>query len=677
MAFDNKLEFADLGNALASGAHARYFTSRAQLDQGEEQRRQAAQPYVQGAMSGDSNAMARVASGDPKTAAVITQALSRLDANKRAQVKASAEYAAQSANAVLQADPADRPAIYKQMLDIGRAQGHDVSTLPPEYSPAVDGLLRGYRTQAVPIIEQFRADEAMRRHTTPGARAVGAGGDGFDPLPGAPGAPRAPAAPPAAGPRADAGGFTPGPAVASATPGFAPPDVAQATQAPPPAAAAVAPQAPQQTPPAAPPQMASAPGAPPVGLPGMAMGETSATLATQAQPNAVPPDGFEAMGHRDAQGTLVPAQIDGRPVYRNPQTGEMRLGDAPAGPASIPSAGPAPRAPITPAQGALPPGIVQAPEGWVLRTKGGKAAVDGNGYFAITNPQTGQTLPYKPPTPQHAQIPMGYEPDPATPGHLRPIAGGPADKACDAIDPTLRGADLLKSLDPSEAAQVQAIVDGRAPLPALSSRMAPEAKRLRTLAFQMDPNFDGTVYASRAATQKDMADGKLAVQRTTANKLINHLGELHEVSDELNNSSTPLFNKVGNLIASNRGDPRIAKFEATKHLVAEEAVKFFSGTGGVTVSGMEDMGKLINSAQSPQQLQGVMTQITKLLNGQLSAVADQFNNGMKYTGDKRLKPEALLGEDARRNLERINTNPLGQKKPGGDAGNLKQLYGLE
>lgn len=633
------LQFGDLGNALASGAHARYYTNKARQEQNAFEGEQAARPDIPAAIGGDAAAQGRVAQASPITFAHIAPHIAKLDADKRAQVKGAAEYTTQAASAILQANPADRPAIYQQLLEQGKALGYPMGALPPTYSPALEPQLRSHRAMGISVLEQFKADEAMRRHNTHGGGTAGG-----EILEGAP-----PAAAP--GPRADAGPM----------PGAPPVSVAQAQAPAQPAASPAAPMmaqaAPPQAMPAAEPQVVQgdSPGPTPQPVTGA---QVATPPGTQPAPAPAAPPGFEPMGHRSPDGKLVPAMLNGKPVFRNPQTGELMQPDAaPAAPSIAQGdGGPSPQ------PGAAPPGL-----------KSGQLVYEDpalqGGRRVLRQMPNGTTAPIEGTGQSHKyRMPDGTE------VFFNPHLKAPAQS--DAIDPTLRGDELLKSLDPGEAAQVQGVLDGRIPLPSLSARMAPEAKRLRQLAFQTDPSFDSTVFAARAATQKDMSDGKLAVQRTAADKLIAHMGELHEVSAELNNSSTPLFNKLGNLIAANRGDPRIAKFEATKHLVSEEASKFFSGTGGATVSGIEEMSKLINSAQSPQQLQGVMTQLGKLMNGQIDAMAEQYNRGMRYTGDRAIKGESLLSKSAQDALAHIRENPLGGK-PAGAAANLKQLYGLE
>lgn len=168
---DIPLQFPNFANALAAGSHARYSGAQARLAAAEEQRRLDAQPFVGAAMQGDPGAMAKVASGDPKTAVAISTALSRMDANQRAQTKEQGEYAARAANAILQADPKDRATIYADLYAEGQRRGYKM-TLPPTYSPQLDSVLRSHRAAGQSIDDWFKQNEGAPTPIGPGASAA-------------------------------------------------------------------------------------------------------------------------------------------------------------------------------------------------------------------------------------------------------------------------------------------------------------------------------------------------------------------------------------------------------------------------------------------------------------------------------------------------------------------------
>lgn len=162
------LQFPNLGNALLAGAQAAYSLRRGQREADEEQRRLAAQQYIEPALKGDQAAFGKLAANAPGTAASIVAMLGRLDTNERAKVKDAADFTAHAANAVLQANPADRPAIYKQMYDQGIALGHKMTGLPATYDATVDPMLRSHREMAVPILERLKLENGPTQIDLPG-----------------------------------------------------------------------------------------------------------------------------------------------------------------------------------------------------------------------------------------------------------------------------------------------------------------------------------------------------------------------------------------------------------------------------------------------------------------------------------------------------------------------------
>ncbi len=83
------LQFGDFGNAMVQGAHARYYNIEGRAKADEERRKAAAAQYVAPAMAGDNAAMGQLAVNHPAAATAVATALSRMDADKRAQLKSS------------------------------------------------------------------------------------------------------------------------------------------------------------------------------------------------------------------------------------------------------------------------------------------------------------------------------------------------------------------------------------------------------------------------------------------------------------------------------------------------------------------------------------------------------------------------------------------------------------
>lgn len=292
------LTFPNLGNALLAGEQARYYGQKTSTEAAEEKRKSEAQPYIDAAMKGDNGAMGKLAYGDPKAAVAISTALSRMDANKRADIKAKADYTANGANAILQAAPADRAAVYAQVRQQGIANGYDMSSLPEVYSPQLDSVLRTHRAMAIDLNKQLDRDLRLQIHNTPG----GGGGPTQIDLPGP-------------------GGPVPAPAPAPVAPGR-------------PSASAVPSDVVKNTTVAA---------APPTAAPAAPFGDDGGEVALSAPPDlkdgpkqpkrngAFFEDepsqfGYVQRGVKDKYGNVTPMTVEGGYfVYRNPKTNEHVL----------------------------------------------------------------------------------------------------------------------------------------------------------------------------------------------------------------------------------------------------------------------------------------------------------------------------------------------------------------
>lgn len=156
------LQIGGFGNALAQGfaiRNANIAGDAAQEELARTRRRNALGPDIQAALGGDSGAVGRIAAVDPDYALKIAPLMEGLEAKQRARLQAGADFTYRAANAILQADPASRASVYQQMLNEGKALGHDLSKLPPQYTPQLDGQLRTWRQMAIPVLEQWKADQ--------------------------------------------------------------------------------------------------------------------------------------------------------------------------------------------------------------------------------------------------------------------------------------------------------------------------------------------------------------------------------------------------------------------------------------------------------------------------------------------------------------------------------------
>lgn len=218
-------------------------------------------------------------------------------------------------------------------------------------------------------------------------------------------------------------------------------------------------------------------------------------------------------------------------------------------------------------------------------------------------------------------------------------------------DLTKTGEEYLRTLPPGMAAQVQAIADGRRAIP--SSTRNKEMMTLLAAASQYDPTLDAANAATRVATRKKFTSGTTRDNITAINTALGHLGTLWKDAQGLDNRGIPLWNSIANKAESAVGDPRVSKFNLTKHAVVDELEKAFRGSGG-TQTGIEEWSQAINSSQSPEQLRAAVGKAVELLSSRLDALSDAYSTGMGKSAD----PMTFLNPHAQKVFSALG--------PGGD-----------
>jgi len=195
----------------------------------------------------------------------------------------------------------------------------------------------------------------------------------------------------------------------------------------------------------------------------------------------------------------------------------------------------------------------------------------------------------------------------------------------------LHGADFLATLDPQMAGQVKAIVEGRAPYPAGMLLKTPYGQRLATYVTQADPSFETGNATTRTKLRNEFSTGgpsSPAFAITAGNTAIGHLGELSDAAEGLNNSSIPTVNGVVNWGAQALGGgTNVTRFNNILGRFAEEATKFYRGTGGTEADVQRDIANL-NSAQSPAQLRTAIAAQARLMQSKIDALQDRWRTGM-------------------------------------------------
>lgn len=206
--------------------------------------------------------------------------------------------------------------------------------------------------------------------------------------------------------------------------------------------------------------------------------------------------------------------------------------------------------------------------------------------------------------------------------------GSKSPSLMDAFNPDQpTGEAFLATLDPNERAIVQAVVDGRYPVPTGRAASSPEWLRVVHAATQVDPSFDASNYAARAAARKDFTSGKSSQQILSLNTLAHHMKDLQEAVDGLDNRSSPMWNKVANSTLAAFGDPRVAAFQSAATPVAEEFAKLLKGSAP-SVTEVEHARESLNSDMSPEQLRASLSTMASQVEGRLTALDAAQHNGL-------------------------------------------------
>lgn len=197
----------------------------------------------------------------------------------------------------------------------------------------------------------------------------------------------------------------------------------------------------------------------------------------------------------------------------------------------------------------------------------------------------------------------------------------------------------LDSLPPSDKATVQAIVDGRYPVPTGKQAMDPNWKRLVAVAQQVDPTLDASSYKSRAAARQNFTSGKIGEQVKALNTLAGHLATLNDSLDKLDNSDFGIVNKAANFSADHLGNTSRQKalgtYTTAAKAVGDEAAKVFAG-GQSALGDREEIAHGLDASQPNERLRATLATYAELVQSRLSALQEQANQSLGY-GSKSLQ----------------------------------------
>ena len=193
------------------------------------------------------------------------------------------------------------------------------------------------------------------------------------------------------------------------------------------------------------------------------------------------------------------------------------------------------------------------------------------------------------------------------------------------IDAQARAAvnDLTKERDATLTA-----VRGNTPTayqqkPLSMSTRSPRNYAIMERARQINPNYDDSMYATYADTNKKFAAGKEGDQVRALNVAVSHLDTLSDLSQALSTGNVQLINRLGQSWQKETGQTAPSNFDAAKRIVGQEVTKAVVSAGGGQKE-REEAAAAITSANSPAQLAGVIQTYKTLLGGQLQGFRNQY-----------------------------------------------------
>lgn len=193
----------------------------------------------------------------------------------------------------------------------------------------------------------------------------------------------------------------------------------------------------------------------------------------------------------------------------------------------------------------------------------------------------------------------------------------------------LHGDDYIKTLNPTQAAYIKSIANGELQIPTPRGKAeSAQLEDLNAAVKQYDPSF----YSGRKSALDSFRGGDDGKQIATFSKGIEHLDTLGQLAGQLNNTSSPAYNTLANLVSKQTGSAKVTNFDAAKNIVGQELDKAIAGVGNTTITGSKEAKEQLAAASSPEQLQGAIQTIQNLMGGQLTGLAQSYKNSVGGDG---------------------------------------------
>lgn len=218
--------------------------------------------------------------------------------------------------------------------------------------------------------------------------------------------------------------------------------------------------------------------------------------------------------------------------------------------------------------------------------------------------------------------------------------------------PTATGDASLQGVSPAMAAQIRAIANYQQPPYTRGTGIGPQ---IMAKVMQYDPTYDATQYQAANGIRQAFTRGKEAQQINALNTAIQHLGELKDKADALNNTPLTAINAAKNWFKGEDNDSNIKGYNQAAQGVAMELNKAYGGTGEGEVN---NWLKNASPNMGPAQQNDAVQTGAGLLFKKINAFQDQWSK--TPLGKKGAFP--ILSPQSKATLQRLGIDPTTGEK---------------
>jgi hypothetical protein len=300
----------------------------------------------------------------------------------------------------------------------------------------------------------------------------------------------------------------------------------------------------------------------------------------------------------------------------------------------------------------------------------------------------------------------GDKPEPVeNPQPYKAAAPGSKAETIQLIEQDLAGDEGWKDKTPAarrqEAIRQYAVMEGRMTTPEQQDELAkqiasyrippmssfamasPRGQAVMALVQKYNPDYQAQRYAQIGDVMKKFTGGPEGRTLRSMNVAIQHLDVLDEAGKALKNGDMPGFNRVANAFAKQFGYEAPTTYEGLRRVVGTELEKAIAGGVGA-LADREDLMKAFNTANSPEQMQGVIDGFKNLMAGQLKGLKTQYEAGTGFKDDSAFAFSNMVDPEVRPLLNRAGkggaaeaqTSRRGTEAGGGRTAAQDQTYGL-